>query len=325
MISIIIPVYNIEQYLIRCLESVIKQSYQEFEIILVDDGSTDTSAVICEEYANMDSRITTWHIQNGGVCRARNLGLKAANGEFITFIDGDDVISPKMLDVLLFNAKKYDVGLSVCGLSFIENRNVEKEIQFETGGSEEAYLIERRDLVNGFFTDSTIKKIMYGPYNKLLSRDIAQKNSFNTDLTIGEDLLYCFECLKNIEVAVIQKIPLYYYIKRPLSATTSSFSEKKLDYLLAAKRILQECRELYPDCVEDAERWYYINILNHMRLLSGYPKNKKRQIELYRNSLSYLKNNRYRMNLDSKQRISYFLLMHFSWLFFILKKIGYPI
>lgn len=101
LVSFIIPIYNAEKYLDECIKSIIKQTYSNFELLLVNDGSTDNSAIICDTYANKDSRIKVIHKINGGVSSARNIGLDNAKGEYICFVDADDVIHPKLLETTL--------------------------------------------------------------------------------------------------------------------------------------------------------------------------------------------------------------------------------
>lgn len=122
LISIIVPVYNVEQYLDDCLISIINQTYKNLEIILIDDGSTDKSGKICDEYAKKDSRIIVIHKENGGVSSARNAGLRIAKGAYIGFVDPDDWIAEDMYEVLYSNAKKYDADVSVCKYKIVKNR-----------------------------------------------------------------------------------------------------------------------------------------------------------------------------------------------------------
>ena len=109
MISVIVPVYNVEKYLRACLESIVNQTYRDLEIILVDDGSTDSSGIICGEYAEKDARVKVIHKENGGASSARNAGLNIAQGEYITFVDSDDTIELDMIDCLLSSVREADV------------------------------------------------------------------------------------------------------------------------------------------------------------------------------------------------------------------------
>ena len=124
LISIIVPVYNVEQYLDDCLISIINQTYKNIEIILIDDGSTDKSGKICDEYAKKDSRIIVIHKENGGVSSARNAGLRIAKGAYIGFVDPDDWIAEDMYEVLYSNAKKYDADVSVCKYKIVKNNSI---------------------------------------------------------------------------------------------------------------------------------------------------------------------------------------------------------
>ena len=119
MISIIVPVYNVEKYLSRCLDSILVQTYRDFELILVDDGSTDRSGAICDEYASRDERIKLIRQSNQGLSVARNVGLDAARGDYIGFVDSDDYIHPETYQILLDALLKYDADLSVCGFNYV--------------------------------------------------------------------------------------------------------------------------------------------------------------------------------------------------------------
>ena len=114
MISVVVPVYNVEKYINDCIDSIINQTYRELEIILVDDGSNDSSGAICDEYAMKDDRIRVIHKKNGGLAEARNKGIDSANGSYLAFIDSDDHINVHMMDILLNNLIKTDSDISVC-------------------------------------------------------------------------------------------------------------------------------------------------------------------------------------------------------------------
>ena len=115
-ISIIVPVYNVEKLLSKCVDSILNQNFKDFELLLIDDGSKDKSGLICEEYAKKDSRISVYHKTNGGLSSARNYGIEHALGEFITFIDSDDYVDKSMLEILYNNMIENDVDLSITGV-----------------------------------------------------------------------------------------------------------------------------------------------------------------------------------------------------------------
>jgi len=114
MISVIVPVYKVEQYLRQCIESILNQTYQDLEILLIDDGSPDRCGIICEEYAKKDPRIKVFHTENHGLSAARNVGLQIAKGEYIGFVDSDDWIEPDMYEILLRRLEETDTDISVC-------------------------------------------------------------------------------------------------------------------------------------------------------------------------------------------------------------------
>ena len=125
LISVIIPVYNVENYLDDCLNSVIVQTFHNIEIILINDGSTDKTARICDEFATKDDRIRVLHKDNSGVAASRNAGVDLALGDYILFVDGDDVANREMVEVLYGNLKKYEADISICGLKYFDTRCLE--------------------------------------------------------------------------------------------------------------------------------------------------------------------------------------------------------
>ena len=134
-ISVIIPVYNTEEYLAQCLDSVIGQSYSNIEVILVDDGSSDTSGRICDDYSWKDSRVRVVHQKNGGVSRARNAGIDLANGEFISFIDADDTIRSNHFHALYSLLEQSNSDISICGVNYTQNPNRELASMMNQSGS----------------------------------------------------------------------------------------------------------------------------------------------------------------------------------------------
>ena len=164
LISVIVPVYNVEKYLDRCMKSILQQTYHRLEIILVDDGSTDASAAMCDAYARRDSRIRVVHKQNGGLSDARNAGLELAAGDYIGYVDSDDWIEPDMYEYLLENALKYQADIAVCGRV---ERYVDKEVvrgfsEIEVLAREPAlkYLLQN-DLLQNYAWDKLYKQELF--------------------------------------------------------------------------------------------------------------------------------------------------------------------
>lgn len=219
LISVIIPIYNSDKYLARCIDSICKQTYTNLEIILVNDGSTDNSINICKESANKDKRISIFDIPNGGVSNARNTGLKNASGEYIQFIDSDDYVSNNYIESLFNSLTSTNSGLVVCAIESYDNQNIkfdewrvpENVLDFET---------INRDL----FLELIEKFLLFGPVNKLYRTEIISQNSifFDPSLSYGEDLIFNFDYFKYIKSIAINSDVTYKYIHD----NTESLSKK---------------------------------------------------------------------------------------------------
>lgn len=193
LISVIVPIYNTQHFLPTCIDSILNQTYQNLEIILINDGSTDTSPILCNQYANYDSRITIIHKENGGVSSARNAGLKIATGEYIAFVDSDDYLDPDFFA----NLSKYDADVIVSG----------------------------QDKATGLQNISTIKQNYYdwdsfvGPCEKLYKRSMIQGIHFKENLPIGEDIIFNLEVLNQIQNAYFITYSGYHIVNNPASLT----------------------------------------------------------------------------------------------------------
>ena len=202
-ISIIVPVYNTARYISRCIDSILAQSFTDFELILVNDGSIDNSGIICDEYAQKDNRITVIHKENSGTSSARNCGLETASGKYITFIDSDDCILPNYLADIC-----YDYDLVICGVETIGN---EKVIDFS---NREGVLSNKSEIGNWFIADCNMLYLT-AIWSKLFRRDIITDNQlkFDTMLVRGEDTIFVYNYLchcKNIKL--VQSASYHYYI-----------------------------------------------------------------------------------------------------------------
>jgi len=239
-ISIIIPVYNVEPYLRRCLDSVINQTHKNLEILCIDDGSTDNSGSICEEYAKKDSRIRVLHKENGGVSSARNVGLTHFTGYYLGFVDSDDWIEPDMYETLY--ASKLGNNVSLCAVSFTRDDIIESPRE----------LIPQRELTRYEMLLYAIRNVHYAGFgrviwNKLYSstdiRDI--KLRFDENLKIAEDLKFIANLLFSGERSgVFINTPLYHYSRRPSSLMDSLDYEHSLDELKSYKEIINSGDEI---------------------------------------------------------------------------------
>lgn len=218
-ISIVIPVYNVEKYINQCLDSVIYQTVKDIEIILVDDGSTDKSGIICDDYAKKDSRVKVVHKKNGGVSSARNTGLEICNGEWITFLDPDDWLELNALEVALNQAQKYNVD--IIGWNHYYN-NGDKQFKREEIFPDP--LIRKNEEIKGFILDTMYPKYdktlnnisvaaIRGVWGKLFKRDLIMENNirFDENLKIAEDALFCILCFKKASKIILVNQYLSHY------------------------------------------------------------------------------------------------------------------
>ena len=212
MISVIVPVYNCENVLHYCIDSILNQTYKDFELILVDDGSTDKSGKICDEYADKDSRIRVFHKKNGGVSSARNVGIDNANGEYICFIDSDDYVNEDYLESLIRTKNKYpESGNIWCCFTTVNSYG---------GNPQNSNCIKSdKDCVE--FDRSQImtlheKWLDAGPVCKLYSKEVIVKNliRFNESISLGEDLIFNFDYIDKTNGQIIVKnASLYNYVQ----------------------------------------------------------------------------------------------------------------
>ena len=203
LITVIVPVYNVEKYLDKCVESIVNQTYKNLEIILVDDGSPDNCPAMCDEWAKKDSRIKVIHKANGGVSSARNAGLDTAQGEYIGFVDSDDYIKENMYEILLKSFCENNIELSVCGLvCYGKAVSIDKN-----------KIIKKDDALTMLFDIKNYPYFEGYVWNKLFKSDIIKKNKlrFDENIDMSEDTLFNFMYLKYVSKVSIVKGECYQY------------------------------------------------------------------------------------------------------------------
>lgn len=244
LISIIVPVYNAEKVLYHCIDSILSQTFSDFELILVDDGSNDNSGKICDEYSERDNRIRVIHKANGGVSTARNVGIEVAQGEYICFVDSDDYLEKDYLEALMETREKFPDAENVwCSFQTVEDycKNI-KEIYFAEKGKELSFY----DLSS--IMDLCEKWLVQMPWNKLFETKIIIDNSliFPPELSLGEDYIFNLQYLDctNGKIVVVNK-PEYNYLRDG----KESLDNKYYPNLLEIYRRLNSETEKY------AEKW----------------------------------------------------------------------
>lgn len=263
-ISVVIPAYNIQNYLENTLNSVLAQTYDNLEIIVVNDGSEDNTGKILDEYAARDSRIKAIHQENGGVTSARLRGVREASGSYIGFVDGDDYIEPQMYTRLMENAGKYDADISHCGYRMV----------FPGGRMDYYYnsgkLVQQEghqgctDLLSGKFVEP-------GLWNKLYRRKLFQglENWMDKSIRMNEDLLMNFYLFRKAEKSVFEDICPYHYVLRQGSAVTAQLNEYKLKDPLKVFHILQKETSDVPEWNCIVERRLIYQLINSAAIQPG--------------------------------------------------------
>ena len=270
MISVIVPVYNVAKYLKKCVDSILSQSYKDYEVILVDDGSTDDSGHICDEYVQKFPCIRVLHSKNGGLSVARNRGREASKGEYITYIDSDDVVSPDYLEVLYNLIQKYNADVSCCEFNFFTDNN---ELEFDLSNG-----IER--CLSG---NQAASKMLYGELHGssacaiLIKRSIAELNEFSKGKYHEDDLVSFKFYLSANKVAITSK-KMYWYFQRPGSIMHSSYGQIAIDELNAADYIVNICNN-YDSIVKNAA--FVKKYCNYRDVFVTYPEIKTIDIETY--------------------------------------------
>lgn len=260
-LSIIIPVYNAEEYLDRCLVSIMEQSFSSYEVILVDDGSTDSSPLICDRYSSTDPRFRTIHKMNGGVSSARNAGLDLAKGEFVMFVDSDDVLLPDALERMLEGVLDEDLVLGgftafICGVPHKEVLPLRSKVY----GAAEMH----------FFFEDNIRKnceMLDAPWAKMFCRKTIGDLRFCTELHYAEDKLFVFSFFARCRSARTCPVPVYGYYIRPGSLG----SDIKSDFhLMQLRRFIPKYAAVLGELTENYPASEKLAALYHKDLVSRY-------------------------------------------------------
>lgn len=252
IISVIVPIYNVELYLSRCLNSILNQSYSDIEIILVDDGSTDNSHQLAESFQNQDNRIKLVRKQNGGLSSARNLGISLATGKYISFIDSDDYVEKDFLESLINSCIANETKISMCGRFEKNEATTRENFIFEN-----EQIWDSREAIKRLLTWNGIDS---SACDKLFLRELFDDVKF-PEGKYNEDIFVLFHLIhKANNISHIGRSK-YYYCLRPSSITQEKFSEKKLHLMEASKHIFDFIEQTYPELIEEANSFKYCNLI----------------------------------------------------------------
>lgn len=257
LISIIVPAYNIEQYIGRCINSILNQTYKNVEIIVVNDGSNDRTGKIIDEFVSKYNYITAIHKKNEGVSIARNIGIDIAKGDYIGFVDGDDIVDEDMFETLIKNALDYDADISHCGYKMVFPDRIDyyyntKEIIVQDNKS------GLQDLLEGI-------KVEPGLCNKLYKRELFEGLRLDSKIKINEDTLMNFYLFSRANKSIFYDKAMYHYMIRKNSATKSSINKNQIEDPLKVMEEIKDKLEVGTGLYIIAYNRYIRNIINVCR------------------------------------------------------------
>ncbi|MBR6697130.1 MAG: glycosyltransferase family 2 protein [Lachnospiraceae bacterium] len=280
MVSVIVPIYNVEKYLNKCVDSILAQTYTDLEVILVNDGTKDSSAQIAAEYEKMDNRVRLINKENGGLSDARNVGIAMAFGEYAICIDSDDYIATDMIEILVRLIKDNDCDMAAGGICNVYGKNMvpqcKEQKEFVCDNVEAFGHIMVGELIPGSIC------------NKLIKTDIYKSIEFPVG-RLYEDAFFTTKLMQIIKKVAVTTKPLYYYVHREGSITTTPFKKRDYDLVDAYTINLKLIKDKYPAIMPQATfrlNWAYFTVLDRILLLENYSKN-----EYYSRVVKHLKRN----------------------------------
>ncbi|MDD6603196.1 MAG: glycosyltransferase [Eubacteriales bacterium] len=273
LVSIIVPVYNVGLYLNDALNSLREQTYNNLEFVLIDDGSEDESGAICDKFAELDKRFSVFHKENGGVSSARNIGVEKASGEYIMFLDADDMLEENAVEKLvdIITRETADVVLFEYTVDSADGSSV-PVVHSELNGE-----IAIKDAIK-----HSIMPTNRFLWSKIYKAEIVKNIRFDTSLHLGEDTVFACEAMLQGSKAYFLAEPLYHYVQSESSATRKPFFDKRI---LSGKdaywRLVEICKENYPDLVNIAIKQYVELLMIIIMDMFKNPKDNATNIELY--------------------------------------------
>ena len=260
-LSIIIPVYNLENYLENCLDSVCSQSFTDLEVLLVDDGSTDDTAAICQAYCRVDKRLRYFQQANQGQGAARNKGLDYAQGEYIGFVDGDDYIHPQMYEVLIKEAEEKEAAIAICPYKCTQS--IEQMTKY-LGDTHTLTLTTEE----AFFQLLKGQLYRHGVCNKIYKREVLGHIRFPEGV-IYEDNFFTYRVIARAKKVVYYQEPLYFYLQREGSTINRQLEEKHLALFDAGAEMIEFTKDTFPELRVMAEYAYALRFFDFAQQIKG--------------------------------------------------------
>jgi glycosyltransferase involved in cell wall biosynthesis len=289
-ISIIVPIYNVENYLHKCINSILKQKFIDFELILINDGSTDRSGEICDQYTSQDNRVRVLHKRNGGLSDARNSGIEMAKGKYIGFVDGDDWIEPNMYHVLYNLCIDEKAEISTCQIKMWDKENESKARKYTNS-------------IDVLDSKTAIKSLYSGKLTGFSACNKLYKIELFNDLKFPKGRIYEDAAIMYLIFDIANKIvkidkPFYNYIYRQASITKRSFSEKRFDVVKNYQETYAYMKKKYPEMCEGLDSMFYVSlrnmvvdIISEKSFLTNYKFIRKISLIIKKNNKKFFHNN----------------------------------
>lgn len=301
LISIIVPVYGVEEYLDRCVESLVKQTYKNIEIILVDDGSPDNCPLICDKWAKEDNRVRVVHQSNKGAAAAKNTGLRIATGSLIAFCDADDYVDRKMLQTMFECMMHSESDIVTCGVNWVDDGN---QILF-IEKSEDRELFQP-EAMKGLLECGVLKEQVW---DKLYKRQCIGDAEFVEQKKI-DDVFWTYKVIGNAKKTAIMSIPLYYYMQRDSSVMGAGYQDYWMDTIEAYQKRCEYIKNNYPELYNLSVSSLIGTCMYHVQMALKTGRNQE-QIERIIIIINSWKDDMLFDSQISKQRIWLWLFLHF--------------
>ena len=320
LVSIIVPVYNVQFYLNECIDSILEQTYKNIEIILIDDGSKDSSGKICDEYSNKDKRVTVIHKKNGGLSSSRNVGVNIAKGEYFLFVDSDDKLNPTAVETLFNHMEEHSLDLIFSRFS----RSLE---EFEKNNcSFNYYELEKDNLITNILLQRYQDLFSVAAHTKMYKANLFQNirypiGKLNEDMGI---ILLLIE--KSTRIGAIDYISYYYRVNSG-SITNQRFSKKRMDLIEMTQEMQNQIEQLFPNHIDEGRVLMYSRAFELYAIAretdrdNGFVKEKEDLIKIIKENRKYaLKNNKARKKARISALLSYTSLNFVSNMIIYLKE-----
>lgn len=302
LVSILVPAYNVEKYLPQCLDSIVNQTYQHLQVVVVDDGSKDNTLSIAQEYAAKYSFVEVYHQENAGVATARNNLLSHVKGDYVLFVDSDDWIELDMVEFLISKATENNADVIMCG-NVINNTMVSDDYTEK--------LMSRDDCVRGFLYHKELRGSLC---NKLVKTNLLYKLKFDNNISYGEDALFCWYFFQNAHTIISTTKQLYHYRMVENSLCHSNFSKKKFSGHYVWEKICEETSVKWPQYIVIAQARHCVEDVLLLRNAAHCGYNNKKEIIMLQQTIKRLRYALWKVNVTSfKMKLYAFLASYSYW------------